>query len=184
MRHLNLNSCFANSLRGGLSMKTYRVSLLVVALSLTLGSKPGFAGPDPYDDSQSHPLRIAAYLVYPAAFLTEWLVFRPFHFLVSATEAQEAFFGHHNHPPVLAEPQPFYNYGMPTRVPLAETQMPAKTAAATVTAPAPEHVRIVEVPVEKIVIKEVQVPQIVEVEKVVERLVFPGVAFAFDSANL
>jgi outer membrane protein OmpA-like peptidoglycan-associated protein len=39
-------------------------------------------------------------------------------------------------------------------------------------------VRVVEVPVEKIVVKEVQ--KTVEVEKVV----FPSVAFAFDSANL
>ena len=154
--------------------------VIAVVLLLTLGSKSVIAGPDPYDDSQSNPFRIAAYLLYPAAFLTEWIVFRPFHYLVSATEAQEAFFGHNPHPPVLSEPQPLYDYGLPKRVPLAETKLQAKPAAAPVAAqpPAPEQIRIVEVPVEKIVIKEV--PKIVEVEK----LVFPAVAFAFDSANL
>jgi outer membrane protein OmpA-like peptidoglycan-associated protein len=161
-------------------MKSYRVSVIAVVLLLSVGSKSVLAGPDPYDDSQSNPFRIAAYLLYPAAFLTEWIIFRPFHYLVSATEAQEAFFGHNPHPPVLSEPQPLYDYGLPKRVPLAETKLQAKPAAAPVAAqpPAPEQIRIVEVPVEKIVIKEV--PKIVEVEK----LVFPLVAFAFDSANL
>jgi outer membrane protein OmpA-like peptidoglycan-associated protein len=46
--------------------------------------------------------------------------------------------------------------------------------------PPPETVKIVEVPVERIVVKEVAVQKIVEVEKVV----FPAVAFAFDSAYL
>jgi outer membrane protein OmpA-like peptidoglycan-associated protein len=43
-------------------------------------------------------------------------------------------------------------------------------------------VKIIEVPVEKIVIKEVikEVPKVVEVEK----LVFPAIAFAFNSAHL
>jgi len=163
-------------------MKSYRVSVITVAMLLSLGSKPAFAGPDPYDDSQSHPLRIVAYLFHPAAVLTEWLILRPIHYIVSATEAQEAFFGHHNHPPVISEPQPFYDYGMPKRVSLSESKMQARPAANPVAAQpqAPEQVRIVEVPVEKIVVREVQVPKIIEVE----RLVFPGVAFSFDSANL
>jgi len=48
--------------------------------------------------------------------------------------------------------------------------------------PMPEHVKIVEVPVEKPVIQE----KIVEREKIVEvdRLVFTPVAFEFDSARL
>ena len=51
---------------------------LFLALTLLAGlSSPALAAPDEYDDSQSHPLRIAAYLLYPAAWLTEWLVFRP-----------------------------------------------------------------------------------------------------------
>ena len=157
-------------------MKNSRRAVLIVALSCVLGTTPSFAAPDEYDDSQSHPLRVLAYLIHPAAFLVEWVVFRPFHFLVSATEAQEALFGHTAHPPILAEPQPAYDYGMPKKVVLekpAEAPPPAVSQQ-----PAPEKVRIVEVPVEKIVVKEV--PKIVEVE----RLVFPNIAFRFNSADL
>lgn len=161
-------------------MKSYRGSLIAAALSLVLVAKPAVAGPDPYDDSQSHPLRIVAYLLHPAAVIAEWLVFRPFHHLVSATEAQETLFGHRSHPPVLSEPQPYYDYGVQKRVPLAETKFQIKQAqpAPVAPAPAPEQVRIVEVPVEKVVVKEVQ--KIVEVEK----FIFPAVAFDFDSAFL
>jgi len=133
------------------------------------------AASDEYDDSQSNPLRIAAYLLHPVGWLAEWTIFRPFHFLVSATEPQEAFFGHRPHPPVLAEPQPMQDYGVVKKVPPKPVAPPPPQAAA----PAPaEVVRVVEVPVEKIVIKEV--PKIVEVEKVV----FPAVAFRFDSTEL
>ncbi|HEX2933457.1 MAG TPA: OmpA family protein [Candidatus Binatia bacterium] len=150
---------------------------LVIGLicAATFGAKPSFAAPDEYDDSQSNPFRIAAYLMYPVGWLAEWIVFRPFHFLVSATEPQEAFFGHRPHPPVLADPQPIQDYGVPKRVPLKQA-----TAQSAVPAPviAPEKVRVVEVPVEKIVVREV--PKIVEVE----RILFPAVAFRFDSADL
>jgi peptidoglycan-associated lipoprotein len=161
-------------------MKISRIAIVVLALSLVLGSKPAFAAPDEYDDSQSNPLRIVAYLLHPAAFLVEWTVFRPFHFLVSATQPQEALFGHTPHPPILAEPQPAYNYGVAKKITMTET--PAKTAEtpkpAAAQEPAAEKIKIVEVPVEKIVIKEV--PKVVEVE----RVVFPSVAFRFDSAEL
>jgi OOP family OmpA-OmpF porin len=120
-------------------------------------------------------LRVAAYLLHPVGWLAEWIVFRPLHFIVSATEPQEAFFGHRPHPPVLAEPQPLHDYGPARRVPLKQSK-----AEPRVTAPASpiETVRIVEVPVEKIVTKEVT--KVVEVEKVV----FPAVAFRFDSVEL
>jgi len=168
-------------------MKKFRVCALALALSFTLGARVSFAGQDPYDDSQSSPFRILAYLLYPAAFVTEWVVMRPFHYIVSATPAQEAFFGHHDHPPVLAEPQPIYDFGMPMRVPLSDTRLqitmppslpPPPPAPMAALPPPPEQIKIVEVPVEKIVVKEV--PKIVEVEK----LVFPAVAFDFDSAYL
>ena len=92
---------------------------LVIGLicTATFGAKPSFAAPDEYDDSQSNPFRIAAYLMYPVGWLAEWIVFRPFHFMVSATEPQEAFFGHRPHPPVLAEPQPWHDYGPAQRTP-------------------------------------------------------------------
>ena len=158
-------------------MKRSQIPLIAVALCLTIGVKPGLAAPDEYDDSQSNPFRVAAYLLNPIGWLTEWIVFRPFHFLVSATPAQEAFFGHNPHPPVLGEPQPIHDYGMPKKVP------PAKTASQPplpVSPPVPETVKIVEVPVEKVVVREV--PKTITVE--VEKVVFPPVAFAFDSANL
>ncbi len=158
-------------------MKRSQIPLIAVALCLTIGVKPGLAAPDEYDDSQSHPLRVVAYLLHPIGWLTEWIVYRPFHFLVSATPPQEAFFGHHPHPPVLGEPQPLQDYGMPKKVPMAQT---ASQPAPPVLLPPPETVKIVEVPVEKIVVREV--PKTITVE--VEKVVFPPVAFAFDSANL
>jgi outer membrane protein OmpA-like peptidoglycan-associated protein len=150
-------------------------SLLLAVLFVSTLATAVMAAPDEYDDSQSHPLRIAAYLLYPVGWLTEWLVFRPFHYIVSATEPQEAFCGHRPHPPVLAEPQPLHDYGMPQRVPPQQSKVEPKIAAP---APAQETVKIVEVPVEKVVVKEI--PKVIEVEKVV----FPGVAFRFDSAEL
>jgi len=157
-------------------MKNPRLVLIAVFLFGALTSKSAIAGADQYDDSQSNPLRIAAYLLHPVGWLAEWTIFRPFHFIVSATEPQEAFFGHHPHPPVLEEPQPIYDYSPARKAPIKEAvarppQPPAQLAA-------PETVKIVEVPVEKVVVKEIQ--KIVEVEKVV----FPSVAFAFDSARL
>ncbi len=149
----------------------------VVALVLVsaLATKTALAAPDEYDDSQSNPLRVVAYLMHPIGWLAEWIVFRPLHFMVSATEPQEAFFGHHPHPPVLAEPQPLHDYGPVKKVPLQESKAEPEVVAPVKPA---ETVKIVEVPVEKIVFK--QVPQVVEVEKVI----FPAVAFRFNSTEL
>ena len=157
-------------------MKSPRWALFVLALWLSMAPKASFAAPDEYDDSQSNPFRVAAYLIYPVGFMLEWTIFRPLHFLVSGTEPLEAFFGHKPHPPVIAEPQPYPYYGVPRRVPLTQPPpSPAKTAAKE---PPVETVRVVEVPVEKIVVREV--PKIIEVEK----FVFPDIAFRFDSADL
>lgn len=68
--------------------------LLAVVLALSAG--PAVAGPDAYDDSQSHPLQVAAYLVYPVGYTAEWLIFRPFHYLVSRP-GLERLFGHVPH---------------------------------------------------------------------------------------
>ena len=159
-------------------MKTSRRMILVLAMLLSLGLKPSLAAWDEYDDSQSHPLRVVAYLAYPAAFLTEWILSRPFHFLVSATEPQEALFGHRPHPPVLSEPQPLHGYGAARKVPASQMQPQPAAKPMAAQEPAAEKVTVVQVPVEKIVIREV--PKIVEVE----RIVFPAVAFRFDSAEL
>jgi outer membrane protein OmpA-like peptidoglycan-associated protein len=163
-------------------MKVSRRLASVFILVLALQPQRLWAEWDDYDDSQSNPLRVAAYLFYPVGFLAEWIVFRPFHFLVSATEPQEAFFGHRSHPPILAEPQSRDDYATPksAQKPVAPAPAPAPAPAQpqASTTSAPENVRIVEVPVEKVVVKEV--PKIVEVEK----MVFPVVAFRFDSAEL
>lgn len=155
-------------------MHTVRTLIVALVLFSFLGS-PAAAAPDEYDDSQSNPLRVAAYLLYPAGWLAEWLIFRPFHFMVSATEPQEAFFGHRPHPPVLAEPQPLYDFGTPRRVPQQQSKEEVRAAAPVTMI---ETVKVVDRPVEKLVVREV--PQLVEVEKVV----FPPVAFRFDSAEL
>ena len=152
-----------------------RSFVVALVLVFALGTKTALAAADEYDDSQSHPLRVAAYLLHPVGWLAEWIVFRPFHFMVSATEPQEAFFGHRPHPTVLADPELLHDYGPAKRVPLKQTQ--AESAATAPVARA-ETVRIVQVPVEKIVVKEV--PKVIEVEK----FVFPAVAFRFDSAEL
>jgi hypothetical protein len=125
-------------------MKKYRMALLVLSASLALAARPAFAAPDEYDDSQSHPLRILAYLAYPAAFVVEWTVFRPFHYLVSATEPQEAFFGHTPHPPVIAEPQPIRNYGVAKKVVMNEPSAQQPQTAAVTPEPV-ERVKVVEV---------------------------------------
>ncbi len=158
-------------------MKRPRLVVVTLAAWLALGMRPGFAAPDEYDDSQSHPLRIVAYLLHPAAWLVEQVVFRPFHFLVSANEPMEEIFGHRPHRPVLAEPQPNRDYGMPRRAPVRPAPPPPAPVAAA-QEPVREVVKIVEVPKETIVYRDVQ--KVVEVEK----FVFPGIAFQFDSAEL
>ncbi len=68
--------------------------LLAMTLAFTAG--PAFAAPDAYDDSQSYPLRVAAYLIYPIGFTAEWLIFRPLHYVVSRPYL-EPVFGHRPH---------------------------------------------------------------------------------------
>jgi hypothetical protein len=71
--------------------------LMTLALTVALAgiSAPVFAH-DAYDDSQTHPLRLAAYAVNPAGWALEWAVFRPLHFLVSNPQL-ERIFGHTPH---------------------------------------------------------------------------------------
>ena len=52
---------------------------------------------DEYDDSQSYPLRIAAYLLNPVGVGLEYAIFRPFHWLVSYNDTTELIFGHGPH---------------------------------------------------------------------------------------
>ena len=163
-------------------MKTLRFLIVPVVLWAFLFTAPKQTLADEYDDSQSHPLRILAYVAHPFGLLAEWVVFRPFHAVVSATEETENVFGHRPHPPLFAEPQPAHDYGVSKRVPLKPSE-PSKKAAPQ--EPTPEKQAAVS---ERIVIKEVLVEKIVtkEVEKIVEveKVIFPEVAFEFDSAKL
>lgn len=80
-----------------------RLMVGAVAAVLMLGMPLGVRAHDAYDDSETHPLRLAAYAVHPAGEVLEWIVFRPFHFLVSHPQL-ERFFGHTPHE------NPFGNY--------------------------------------------------------------------------
>ncbi len=51
---------------------------------------------DDYDATESHPLRLIAYVVHPVGFVAEWIVARPLHYVVSRP-GLDAFFGHRVH---------------------------------------------------------------------------------------
>jgi hypothetical protein len=71
--------------------------LLAASLLACVAAMPVSASAqDAYDDTQSHPLRLAAYALHPVGFVLEWLVTRPIHFVVSQP-ALEPVFGHEPH---------------------------------------------------------------------------------------
>ncbi len=53
-------------------------------------------GADAYDDSQSNPLRLLAYIIHPVGYTLEGLVTRPFHEVVAQPDL-EPIFGHDGH---------------------------------------------------------------------------------------
>jgi hypothetical protein len=79
--------------------------LVIVALTVvTLGLAGGVAWAgdsvdyrnsdvteDHYVDGFSHPLRIAAYAIAPVGYAAEWLIFRPFHYIISRPQVSKAF---------------------------------------------------------------------------------------------
>jgi hypothetical protein len=75
-----------------------KLIMVAVAAALLGSAHLSFAtgGADDYDDSQSHPLRLAAYLIHPIGFTLEWLVTRPFHELVAQPDLAPVF-GHTSH---------------------------------------------------------------------------------------
>jgi hypothetical protein len=73
-----------------------KMIVVVAALLLLTGSASARSGADAYDDSQSHPLRILAYLLHPVGYTLEWLVTRPFHEFVAQPDL-EPVFGHDAH---------------------------------------------------------------------------------------
>ena len=82
-------------------MKRLVVALLIglaiaAASPVRAAELPRIPETDDYDEMQAHPLRLAAYFAYPVGFTLEWLVFRPFHLLVSEPTLAP-FFGHTPH---------------------------------------------------------------------------------------
>ena len=75
-----------------------KLIMVAVAVALLGSARLSFAagGADDYDDSQSHPLRLAAYLIHPVGYTLEWLVTRPFHELVAQPDLAPVF-GHTSH---------------------------------------------------------------------------------------
>lgn len=85
------------------------VAILLTASMLTLGAATARAE-EPYDadghsqperyadeymyeDAFSNPLRLAYYVIYPIGFTVEWLVMRPFHYVISRP-GLDKFFGY------------------------------------------------------------------------------------------
>ena len=68
----------------------------VIAFALVAAVSGVARAHDAYDDSQSNPLRLVAYLLHPVGWTAEWLVARPIHFLVSQPQL-EPIFGHEPH---------------------------------------------------------------------------------------
>lgn len=71
-------------------------SLVLAGLTILVFSGMAPAYFDEYDDSESHPLRIAAYALHPVGYTLEWLLTRPFHTIVSQPELAPIF-GHTPH---------------------------------------------------------------------------------------
>lgn len=165
-------------------MKKLKVWLLPVTLGVLVSSTPQRALADEYDESQSHPLRLVAYVTHPVGVALEWTVTRPFHFLVSSTRLAEYVFGHKPHGPAIPQIG-VAGYGVTRR---AMVTAPARPGEAAPLAPVSERVIVKEVPVETIVtvVKEVPkevapgVPQVVGAA----RMIFPDIAFRFNSAEL
>jgi hypothetical protein len=55
----------------------------VISLSGVANAAERYADEQQYEDAFSNPLRLAYYLIYPVGFTVEWLVMRPFHYVVS-----------------------------------------------------------------------------------------------------
>jgi len=141
--------------------KISATAFICALVILVFSGQLALAEQDAYDESQSHPLRIIAYFLHPVGRLLEWTFTRPLHAVASSSPEMEYLSGHRPHT-------------------TTEERLRLDTLASQ--GWIVEKVTIKEVPVERVVEKEVirEVPRVVEVEKVV----FPDVAFRFDSARL
>ncbi len=179
-------------------MKTSRLIIFALSFWFVLSALPRPVLADEYDESQSHPLRGVAYVLHPVGRIAEWLFARPFHALVSSNRGMEYLFGHTPHPP-LFEPKPITDVGMSRQYQTSSvdqrgTYLQRMTSVSRerarrgeeVLGEGSEKVIIKEVPVIKTIIKEVPKVVIKEVLKIVEveKVIFPDVAFRFDSDKL
>jgi hypothetical protein len=67
-------------------------SVVMISLGVLLLAGSARAAYDDYDDyTDSHPLRILAYVLHPVGYTIEWLALRPLHALASQPELQPIF---------------------------------------------------------------------------------------------
>jgi hypothetical protein len=75
------------------------IGAMVIAAAIVIGSGAARAMEgvsDEYDDNIMHPLRLAYYVVHPVGYAADWLVGRPFHYLISRPYLDK-FFGYQRH---------------------------------------------------------------------------------------
>ncbi len=83
-------------------MKRLLAAMLIIA---ALALPAAAAQPvDEYDDSQSNPFRVAAYLLYPVGYALEWIIFRPMHWVVAQPNLVNVF-GHESHQDYVVGPE-------------------------------------------------------------------------------
>lgn len=75
-------------------MRRVVIAVLVaatLALSSASASARYDAAEDQYADGITHPLRLVSYLIHPLGFAAEWLIGRPFHFVISRPYLDKVF---------------------------------------------------------------------------------------------
>lgn len=75
-------------------MKRLAVVVMIASVLACGGvARAASPAPDNYEDSLMHPLRMAAYLAHPIGFAAEWLIGRPFQYVISRPYL-DRFFGY------------------------------------------------------------------------------------------
>ena len=58
-------------------------SVLALSAPAARATDDAVSDSDQYEDAFSNPLRLAYYVAHPIGFTVEWLIMRPFHYLIS-----------------------------------------------------------------------------------------------------
>jgi hypothetical protein len=58
-------------------------SMMCLTVRMANAAEERYEDEQQYEDAFSNPLRLAYYVLYPVGFTVEWLVMRPFHYIVS-----------------------------------------------------------------------------------------------------